>query len=405
MQNKVVVTGMGIISSAGLSPEECWDNLLNRKASTTSDERLKDAEVKICCPIHNWIATEHLKKSLIWRCDLFIQYALYAAQQALSNANITITEKNKRIGIVLGNSLAGITTIERLKDRTTSEGLGALSSSYILSAMGNMATGNMAIELGITGPTYLIGTACASGTDAIGLGKQLIEQGLCDMVLAGASEAPITPLIVSSFAKIKALSRNSDITKASRPFDKNRDGFVISEGVAILVLESETHALARDADILAIIAGYGSSNDSYHITSPSPEGRGLQDSILGALDDAKLAPEDINCINAHGTGTSLNDKIEGAVISKIFGCDTPVTSTKGVTGHSLAASGAMETIFSVLKIKYNKIPPVAGLEHQDEGISINVTHNVIEKNNIDIVLTNSLGFGGQNATLILKRYD
>ena len=309
-----------------------------------------------------------------------------------------------KTGIVLGNSLAGITSLEILNKRAVLEGVGTIGSLYLLSTMGSMATGNIAIELGIHGPTYLTGTACSSGADAIGTAKRLIQSGECDIVLAGGSEAPITPLVVSSFTKIGALSKNSDLLHASRPFDKERDGFVISEGAAVMVLENEKSALERGAKIYATLSGYGSANDAHHITSPAPDGSGLSQSIYGALEDASLSPTDIQCINSHGTSTPLNDDLEGNILFRIFGNHPWVTSTKGVTGHSLAATGAMEAVFSVLKIIHDEIPPVAGLRHIDDKIKINIATKVIQGTGIKNVLSTSLEFGGQNAALIFSQY-
>ncbi|WP_035341046.1 MULTISPECIES: beta-ketoacyl-[acyl-carrier-protein] synthase family protein [Dickeya] len=404
IKNKVVVTGMGIISSAGHTPEKCRMTLLEGKGMAKPDPRLSHLDVSWSCPIQDFVPEQHINKSLIWRCDPFIQYAIYAAQHAINDAGLDKHNRGVKTGIVLGNSLAGITSLETLNKRAVQEGVGTIGSLYILSTMGSIATGNLAIELGIHGPTYLTGTACSSGADAIGTAKRLIQSGECDIVLAGGSEAPITPLVLSSFTKIGALSKNSDLLHASRPFDKERDGFVISEGAAVMVLENEKTALARGAKIYATLSGYGSANDAHHITSPAPDGSGLSQSVYEALEDASLSPIDIQCINAHGTSTPLNDHIEGSVLFRIFGNRPWVTSTKGVTGHSLAAAGAMEAVFSVLKIIHDEIPPVAGLRHIDDEIKINIATEVIQGTGIKNVLSTSLGFGGQNAALIFSQY-
>lgn len=406
MKNNVVVSGIGIISSAGLTPDKCWESLTKKCFTTAYDERLKDTGVNLCCPIVDFNPEEHINKSLIWRTDPFIHYALYAAQEAVrdSGLNLHKNEENSHIGIVLGNSLGGISSLERFTVRALKEGLATVGSAYLLSTMASMVTGNIAIELGITGPTYTVGTACASGTDAIGIAKNMIESGKCSVVLAGASEAPLTPMIISAFARIGALSKNQDPKTASRPFDINRDGFVMSEGAAILVLESEEHALKRNAPVYARIAGYGSYNDSHHVTSPSHDGSGLHEAITAALKDASLTPELIDCINAHGTSTPLNDQIESQVLTSIFGSDTYVTSTKGTTGHCLAASGASEAIFSILKIHNQQIPPVAGLTTLDPSINLKIPLNTINDKSITHVMSNSVGFGGQNASIIFSQY-
>lgn len=405
MKSKVVVTGMGIISSAGHTPEVCHSTLLEGKGLAKPDPRLSTLEVSWSCPIQDFTPDEHMTKSLIWRCDPFIQYALYAARSAIEDAGLDQAHRGSKTGIVLGNSLAGITSLETLNKRAVQEGVGIIGSLYLLSTMGSMATGNVAIELGIHGPTYLTGTACSSGADAIGTAKKLIENGECDIVIAGGCEAPVTPMVVSSFTKIGALSKNTDLPHASRPFDKERDGFVISEGAAVMVLENEKTALNRGARIYATLSGYGSANDAYHITSPAPDGSGLSQSIYKAMQDASLAPADIHCINAHGTSTPLNDRLEGSVFSIIFGGHPWVTSTKGVAGHSLAATGAMEAVFSVLTILHDEIPPVAGLKHIDEEIKINIATDIIRGAGIKNILSTSLGFGGQNAALIFSQYQ
>ncbi|MGL5424664.1 MAG: beta-ketoacyl-[acyl-carrier-protein] synthase family protein [Serratia fonticola] len=344
------------------------------------------------------------KKNLIWRTDPFIHYALYAASEAIKDSGMNLSMRNEHIGIVLGNSLGGITTIEHLTERASKEGSGTIGAAYILSTMASMAVGNIAIELGITGPTYTIGTACASGTDAIGIAKGLIESGECSVVLAGASEAPLTSMVVSAFSRIGALSKNVDPKTASRPFDINRDGFVMSEGAAVMVLESEEHALQRNAPIYAQVTGYGSANDANHATSPASDGSGLRSSITTALVDASLTADQVDCINAHGTSTPLNDQIEGQVLASIFGNNTYVTSTKGVTGHCLAASGALEAVFSILKIRHQRIPPVAGLTTIDPDINLKIPLEVVNDQCIKHVLSNSIGFGGQNASVIFSQY-
>lgn len=405
MPKKVVVTGIGIASSAGLSPIEVWANIMDKRSTVATDPRLEGIDIDWTCPIQNWTPTEHLKKSLIWRCDPFIQFALYAASEAIADSGLDCCIAPNTIGMVVGNSLGGVSTSEKLNNRAFQEGAKATGSTYLLSTMGNMASGNIAIELGIKGPTYTIGTACASGTDAIGIAKRMIESGQCDFIIAGASEAPITPLVTASFTNIGALSRNRDTKYSLRPFDKERDGFVISEGAAFLVLENEEKAIKRGARIYATVTGYWSTNDSYHVTSPSKNGEGISQAIKGALSDADLAPSDIDCINAHGTSTRYNDYTEGRAISRIFGEDVFVTSTKGVTGHSLAASGAIESAISILKIVNKGIPSVAGLKNQDENIKIKIPDVSLEDVEVNNVLSNSLGFGGQNATLVFSRHS
>ncbi|NWO12000.1 beta-ketoacyl-[acyl-carrier-protein] synthase family protein [Chromohalobacter salexigens] len=405
MPKKVVVTGIGIASSAGLSPEEVWNNIMDKRRTVATDPRLAGTDIDWACSIRNWAPSEYLKKSLIWRCDPFIQFALYAASEAITDSGLDCHISPHNIGMVVGNSLGGVSTSEMLNKRALQEGVKAIGSTYLLSTMGNMASGNIAIELGVKGPTYTVGTACASGTDAIGIAKNMIEKGQCDFIIAGASEAPITPLVTASFTNIGALSRNRGKKYSSRPFDEERDGFVISEGAAFLVLEDEEKAIKRKARIYATVTGYWSTNDSYHVTSPSKTGEGILKAMKGGLTNAGLAPSDIDCINAHGTSTQYNDYTEGKAISRIFGEDVFVTSTKGVTGHSLAASGAIESAISILKINNKGIPAVAGLKNQDRNIKIKAPTTSLENVRVDNVLSNSLGFGGQNATLVFSRHS
>jgi beta-ketoacyl-acyl-carrier-protein synthase II len=405
MRNSAVITGLGTIGSAGLTVNESWQTLIQRKSTARYDDRLAGLGVSLCCPIPEFLPETFINKSLVWRTDRFIHLALIAAHQAINDSGLILAAIDKnRIGIVLGNSLAGISSIEKAGSTAGTEGYPSVSASVIPASMANMAAGHIAIQYGITGPTLTVGSACASGADAIGLAKKMIENNECDIVIAGASEAPITSLIISSFSRLGALSTNDDPLHASRPFDQDRDGFVISEGAGVLILESSSHAEERKANIYAIVSGYGSSNDAYHVTSPSPEGSGLKQAICKALQDAALKPENIDCINAHGTSTALNDQIESNVIYNIFNKNTKVTSTKGTTGHCLAAAGAIEAIFSILTLKENSIPGVAGLEHVDDKIKIPIVKDMDSTTKINTVLSNSIGFGGQNASLIFQKY-
>ncbi|MCD9496617.1 beta-ketoacyl-[acyl-carrier-protein] synthase family protein [Photobacterium carnosum] len=401
----VVVTGLGILNSAGLTVQDSWNKVLSGEATASIDERLKNIDSNISCPIKGWNAKNDIDPSLVWRIDKFIQYAVAASKQALIDAGINFKDvEKKRIGVIIGNSLAGISTLELNLLRVLTDGYQASKASMIPAIMNNMAASQIALTYGIQGPTLCISTACASGADAIGLAKQMIESDQCDIIITGATEAPICPLIVSSFNKLGALSKTLDLKLASRPFDKDRNGFVISEGAGILILESETFARRRKAKIYATVSGYGTANDAFHATSPSPDGTALKLAIYNALENASISANDIDSINAHGTSTVLNDSIESKVIFNIFGSKPIVTSTKGVTGHSLGATGAIEAIYSILSIKYNKIPPIGGLNHIDESIKISIAKNAINTSNINVVMSNSIGFGGQNSTLIFSAY-
>lgn len=402
MKHKVVVTGMGILCSAGSSVNQFWDNIVQKKVLTQYDQRLESAPVKYSCPLISWNPKVSFKGAAFTRVDPFIQYAVYAAQEALDDANIQpgYNFPSSKIGIIVGNSLAGISTLENIINKEAETGPASISASYILSTMTNMASANISVHLGITGPAYFLSTACASGADAIGRGKRMIENGECDIVIVGGSEAPITKNIVIAFAKLGALSRNNIGEGSIKPFDKERNGFVISEGAGFLVLEREKQAQTRKANIHARLLGYGSSSDAYHMTTPTPSGKGLTQAVKKALSDANIEPTEIGYINAHGTATSLNDRLESTVYGNIFGFKTPVSSTKGVTGHPLAASGAIEAIASIQTLKTGIIPGTAGLDIIDGDIKININQETTKALNSLSVMSSSIGFGGQNAALI-----
>ncbi|MFJ5535511.1 beta-ketoacyl-[acyl-carrier-protein] synthase family protein [Vreelandella titanicae] len=402
MTNKVVVTGMGVLCSSGATVSQFWDNIVQKKVLTQYDHRLENAPVKYSCPLSNWNPKPRFKQAAFTRVDPFIQYAVYAAQEALDDANIQpgYNFPSNRIGIIVGNSLAGISTLEKIINNEAEVGPASVSASYILSTMTNMASANISVHLDITGPSYFLSTACASGADAIGRGKRMIESGECDTVIVGGSEAPITKNVVTAFAKLGALSRNNIGEGSIRPFDKERNGFVISEGAGFLVLERESQAQKRKANIHARLLGYGSSSDAYHMTTPTPSGKGLTQAVEKALSDANIEPTEIGYINAHGTATSLNDRLESTVYENIFGLTAPVASTKGVTGHPLAASGAIEAIASIQALKTDTIPGTAGLHMIDDDIKININRETTKFSNSFPVMSSSIGFGGQNAVLI-----
>lgn len=407
MTNKVVVTGMGVLCSAGATVSQFWDNIVQKKVLTQYDTRLENAPVKYSCPLSNWNPKPRLKQAAFTRADPFIQYAVYAAQEALDDANIQpgYNFPSNRIGIIVGNSLAGISTLEKIINNEAEVGPASVSASYILSTMTNMASANISVHLGITGPSYFLSTACASGADAVGRGKRMIESGECDTVIVGGSEAPITKNVVTAFAKLGALSRNNIGEGSIRPFDKDRNGFVISEGAGFLVLEHESQAQKRKANIHARLLGYGSSSDAYHMTTPTPSGKGLTQAVENALYDANIEPTEIGYINAHGTATSLNDRLESTVYENIFGLTAPIASTKGVTGHPLAASGAIEAIASIQALKTDTIPGTAGLHIIDDDINIKINRETTKYSNSLPVMSSSIGFGGQNAVLIFGQEE
>ncbi|QMV16249.1 beta-ketoacyl-[acyl-carrier-protein] synthase family protein [Vibrio spartinae] len=403
---KVAVTGLGIVNSAGLNVEESWANVLQGNPMAKIDERLDGLSVNWSCPIVGFNERSSIDPKLMWRIDKFVQYLLEASNEAIADSQLDINEsysKGTRVGVVVGNSLGGVETLEKSHSKFLEKGESGAKASMIPAVMGNMGAAQIACLLGIKGPVITINTACASGGDSIGIAKNLIETGKCDSVIVGCSEAPITPLIVSSFNRLRALSTNSDLKHSSRPFDQERDGFVISEGAGVLIVENEKMAKARNAFIYGYISGYGTSNDAYHVTTPAPEGDGLKRAVQMALEDAGLSANKIDSINAHGTSTHLNDETEGIVFKSIFPHRPVVTSTKGVTGHSLGATGAVEAIYSVLSLSQQRIPMVSGLVNPDSSIDLNLATETIDRAHIRNILSSSVGFGGQNSVIIFSK--
>ena len=329
-----------------------------------------------------------------------------AAQEAIENAKINWNNINlHQVGVILGTGVGGIYTMEEQHSVLINRGPRRISPFFVPKLIANIAAGHVAIKWGLKGPYYTVTTACASATDAIGIATRLIQIGDADMIVAGGTEASITPLTISGFANMKALSRNPDNQTASRPFDKNRDGFVMGEGAGIMVIESEEHAKNRHAEILGEIAGYGSTNDASHITQPQKEGAVL--AMKKAIQDAGLSPANIDYINAHGTSTPLNDKNETNAIKEVFGdhaYSLKISSTKSMTGHLLGASGSIEAIASVKAIEHNLAPPTINYVTADPDCNLDYVPNTVQNFPIDTVMSNSFGFGGHNAVILIKRW-
>lgn len=341
--------------------------------------------------------------------DRFTHYAVAAAAMAVENAGLDITKINRaRAGVILGSGVGGIETLEDQHRVLVERGPGRVSPLFIPMMISNMASGRVAINYGLRACNVTTTSACASSANALGDASKVIQRGQADVMLSGGTEAPITPLAVAGFCSMKALStRNDDPTGASRPFDSGRDGFVIAEGAAILVLEEMEHALARGADILAEITGYGASCDAYHITAPDPEGAGAVLSMRMALEDAGMSPEKVDYINAHGTSTLLGDKLETLAIKEVFGEHAgrlAVSSTKSMTGHMLGAAGGLETAVCALAIKDGVIPPTINLVEPDPDCDLDYVSNGARRVDVAVTLTNSFGFGGHNATLVIERF-
>ena len=412
MRNRVVVTGLGCVSPVGNNVKDTWEALLagksgaaNITAFDASAHKTKfAAEVKGFEPVALFGTREARKM------DRFTQFATAATLEAMAHSNFTINETNRdRVGILIGTGIGGIITLLEQYDVLRERGPERISPFLIPMMISDSAAGNIAIRVGARGPNMSLATACASGTNSLGEAAEMIRRGSADVMIAGASEAAITSVTMAGMNVMTALStRNDDPQHASRPFDKDRDGFLMGEGSAVLILESLEHAQARGANILCEFGGYGTSDDAHHISAPAEDGAGAAISMQLALQNASLKPADISYINAHGTSTYLNDKSETAAIKTVFGeqaYKTPVSSTKSMTGHLLGASGALEGIISALAIVNNILPPTINYETPDPVCDLDYVPNHSRKTTVNHVMSNSFGFGGHNATLIMSRYQ
>ena len=405
---KVVITGMGVLAPNGNSVIEFWDSLINGKSGINPITYF-DTEgypVKIAGELTNFNSEDYLEPSSIRKLDLFSIFALVAAEEAIASAKINLNKIDlHRAGVILGTGVGGIHTLEEQKTVLLNRGPRRVSPFFVPKMIANIAAGQVAIKWGLKGPNQTITTACSSATDAIGIATRLIQSGDADIIVTGGSEASITPLTVAGFANMKALSRNNDYQTASRPFDKNRDGFVLGEGAGILVIESLEHAKKRNAQILAQISGYGSTNDAFHITQPQQSGAVL--AMQKAIQNSGFSLSEIDYINAHGTSTRLNDKNESNAIKEVFGkhaYSLKISSTKSMTGHLLGASGAIESIASVLAIQNNMAPPTINYSTPDPDCDLNYISNESLSFPIDTVISNSFGFGGHNAVILFNSW-
>jgi 3-oxoacyl-[acyl-carrier-protein] synthase II len=399
----VAVTGLGMVTPAGIGVAASWRTILAGKPVAARDPLLAGLPVDFSCRVPGFDADAVLGPKLAWRTDRYTQLALAAAREATADAGLDpSTWDGARVGVVVGNALGGTGTFETQQDVFRREGAGGVSPMLIPMMETSMVAGHIAIDLAATGPNLVTVTACASGSTAIGVARELLRCGKCDVVLAGGTEASVTPLIVSTFAQMGALSRRTwEPERASRPFDVDRDGFVQAEGAAVLVLERAADARARRAPVRAHISGFGASADAYHVTKPDPSGAGVQQSIEMALADAGVGHDEIDHVNAHGTSTPLNDVTEGRVLRRMFGERPVVTSVKGVTGHSLGGAGAIEAACTVLTVQHGVVPPTANLERQDPEIDLDVVADRSRTVPVATAISNSFGFGGQNAVLVV----
>jgi 3-oxoacyl-[acyl-carrier-protein] synthase II len=409
----IVVTGFGIISPAGRGRDDAWAGALAGATGVAVDEQLVEmgTPVTLSCRVPAFDPDAELGRGASRRLDRFTHLAVIAAREAIGHAGlaggddaeaITAVDAD-RTGVLLGSGIGGAETWASEYPNYLEKGPRRTSPMFVPKMLSNTAAGTIAIRSGARGPNMTINTACAAGASAIHIGRDLIRAGAADVVLAGGVEAGITGLSVSAFAQMGALTKNPDPSTASRPFDVDRDGFVIGEGAAVIVMESAEHAAARGATAYATVAGAGASADAHHATAPPEDGGGAILAMQRALDDAGLAPEDIGHLNAHGTSTPLNDSAEARALRKVFGDHTDqiaVSSTKGVTGHTLGAAGAIEAIFSVQALREGRVPPTANLTNQDPEIDLDVVKGEARDVSLQAVLSTSMGFGGQNAALV-----
>jgi len=412
LKKRVVITGMGIVSPLGIGIDENWQALCQGKSGIGPITRFDTTEypAKIAGEVKNFNPEEYVDKKDLKKMDIFIQYALAAGSMAIKQSGLIINESNAdRVGVLVGSGLGGLQTIEKYHTMLLQSGPKKISPFFVPMLIVNLAPGQISIYFGCRGPNSSVVTACATGNHSIGEAFRIIQRGDADAMIAGGVESTITPLAVAGFCALKALStRNDEPEKASRPFEKNRDGFVMAEGAGILVLESLECALRRGAPIFAEIIGFGCNADAYHITAPSPNGEGAARCMQIALDDAEIKPEDVDYVNAHGTSTPMNDLSETIAMKTVFGEHVkklPVSSTKSMTGHMLGAAGGAEAIFSILTITHGIIPPTINYDEPDPECDLDYVPNVARKQNVRIAMSNSFGFGGTNATLIFKAYE
>ncbi len=412
MSRRVVITGLGMVSPLGIGVEKTWQALIQGKSGVVRITKFDPTgfDTQIAAEVKDFVPENFMEKKEIKRMDIFIQYAMASAMMALEDAQLPITPQNAdRVGVVVGAGLGGLTTIESFHKVLMEKGPGRISPFFIPALIVNEAPGQISIRFGAKGPNYSVVTACATGNHNIGNAWRMIQQGDADAIIAGGVEATITPLAVSGFNAMKALStRNHEPEKASRPFDKDRDGFVMGEGCGIIILEEMNQALDRGAKIYAEIIGYGLNGDAYHITAPAPDGEGAARCMAMALKSAGISPEEVDYINAHGTSTDYNDLYETMAIKAVFkehAEKLAVSSTKSMTGHLLGGAGGVEAIFTVLTIHRGVIPPTINYDTPDPECDLDYVPNVARMADVRVALSNSFGFGGTNAVLIFKKFE
>ena len=411
MERRVVITGMGAITPIGNNVEETWEGIKNKKCGIDKIT-LFDTEgfkTSLAAEVKNIDFSEHFEPKQIKRTDRSSLLAIIAAREAFKDSGITSENTDlDRVGVFVSSGIGGLNTLQEQCEVNCLKGNNRVSPMFIPMSIANMPSGNIAIELGVKGESIAIVTACASSTHSIGEAYKTIKYGSEDAIIAGGTEASICEVGIAGFENMKALSNSTDKNRASIPFDKERNGFVMGEGAAMLVLEELEHAKKRGAKIYAEVIGFGSTSDAYHITSPDPEGNGGAKAMIRAIQDANIKPEEIDYINAHGTSTHLNDLTETLAIKKALGDASKkvmVSSTKGNIGHLLGAAGAIEAVFCVKAIEDKIVPPTINYKEKDEECDLDIVPNEVRKADLNIVMSNSLGFGGHNATIILKKFN
>ena len=412
MNRRVVVTGMGLITPVGIGVEDSWSAVCAGKSGVSEITQFDASayQTQIAAEVKGFNAEDFMPKKDAKRNELFISYAMAATRMALEDSGLKINSANSnRVGVVTGCGLGGLGIMEKTILNVATKGPRRVSPFFIPMMIGNMAPGMISIHFGAKGPNLSIATACAAGAHAIGDSFQMIQNGRVDAMITGGTEAVVSPTAVAGFNAMKAIStRNDEPEKASRPFERDRDGFVIGEGSGILILEALDGALERGAHIYAELVGYGLTGDGYHMTSPCPDGDGAVRCMQAALDDAGLAPGQVDYINAHGTSTELNDLYESRAVKTVFkehAYKVAISSTKSMTGHVLGGAGGIETVLSALSIYHNIVPPTINYETPDPDCDLDYVPNASRETNPRTVLSNSFGFGGHNATLVLRKWE
>lgn len=413
-RRRVVVTGIGLVTPLGNDVSSTWDALIAGKSGAgpiTHFEATEDYDCRFACEVKGFQPEQYMDRKEARRTDRFAQFAIAAAQQAMERAGLDGPDAKfdrDRTGVVIGSGIGGIATFEDQARVMVEKGPKRISPFFIPMFIPDIAAGHVSMRWGLRGPNYCTVSACASSAHAVGEAVRLLENGEADVMVAGGTEATVTPMTIAGFGNMKALStRNDSPETASRPFDATRDGFVLGEGAGVLVLETLEHAQRRGAEILGEIVGYGQSADAYHLTAPAPEGAGAQIAMRNALNDAGIAPTDVDYVNAHGTSTPANDMNETAAIKAVFGEHAyrlVVGSTKSMTGHLLGAAGAVETVISLLVCREDVIPPTINFSTPDPACDLNYAHNNRVEREVNVAISNSFGFGGHNVCLALRKF-